>query len=185
MASPNPYTAPRASIERPDGSEVIPEPASWRLEGSTLVVRKGVVLPPICLYSGQNIDGGRVNSELSWTPVWFKVMIFLTPVLAVFAYSYVRRSGTIDYALGPQARWRSKRAALLGVGVFVAAFVVMWLSLGVDLAFLLGVYLLFPTMLIVSLAGRPFRIASIDRYHARLELGRQARDAFSRVSGPR
>ena len=181
MASPNPYAAPRASLDTPD-REAVPEPATWRLEGDRLIARKGVVLPPICLYSGETVQGQRRRAELSWTPAWFKVFAVVAPRLAVFTFSYVRRGGSIDHALSAAGRRRRRNGLLIGLAVMVGLTVAMGLAIGDVASGLVAIPLfIFPVALVVGSVSRSFKVLHIDRYHIHLGLRNDVAAAFARL----
>jgi hypothetical protein len=181
VASPNPYAAPRSSLDVLE-SEGAPEPATWRLDGDRLIARKGVVLPPICLHSAETIEGQRVRAELSWIPVWFKVFVVVAPVIGAFAFSYVRRGGAIDHALGAGGRRRRRNAWLSGLAVMAAFVLFMGLAVG-DLTIGLAAIPLFsfPVALVVGWLGRSFKVLYIDRHHIHLGLRPNVAAAFARL----
>ena len=178
----NPYAPPHApppGLDPAAADDLTP----WRLQGDTLLVRKGATLPEICIYTGQPAPGQREREQISWTPIWFKVMAVLMPVIAVYTYSMLRKSSTIELALSPAAKKRRRTAALLGLGGFAVGLLLFVLGASTHqrgltaLAFLVFV----PAVLIATLRGRVFRVLGFEGlHHIRLRLTPAAADAFAR-----
>jgi hypothetical protein len=184
----NPYAPPTASQAGLEAAETEAETETedltpWRLQGDTLLVRKGATLPDICIYTGQPAPGLREPEQISWTPIWFKVLVVLSTSMAVFTYSMVRKSSTIEFAFSPATKKRRRRAALLGLGGFVLGQVLLVMGEWTHDQGLTGLaWLVFgPVVLIAALRGRVFRVLRFEgRHHIRLRLTSAAADAFAR-----
>lgn len=176
----DPYAPPRAALEGALESSARQRP--WRIEGRILIVRKNETLPPICLFSGETVQHGEERGQLSWTPIWFRMMWGFATLIALLAHSFVRRTATIQLTLGPLARKRRKRGNWVGVvGVVAAA-----LTFAVGVADELPVVILLacPMLigaLIFAAVSQPFGVAKIDRSEVRLKLTRPAAEAFARL----
>ena len=176
----NPYAPPRASLDA--ASAVTTGDPPWRLHARLLFVRKGAKLPPVCLYTGAPEPGGREERQFSWTPAWFKVLLVLMPVLGALAYSFVRRTGSIEYALGPLARRRRRRGMFIALGA-VAVLSALLLALGADGWTLtwVALLLLIVAATVASAVTRGFGIHGIDHHHVQLALTLPAAEAFARL----
>jgi hypothetical protein len=178
----DPYAPPRAALDGGTDAPTTSQHRPWRIEGRILIVRKNETLPPICLYSGQAVQHGEERGQLSWTPIWFRLMWGFATLIALLAHSFVRRTATIHLTLGPAARQRRKRGNWVGVlGVVLAA---LTLALGVaeDLPAL--TLLAFPILiaaLVFAAVSQPFGVVKIDRSEVRLKLTQPAAEAFARV----
>jgi hypothetical protein len=178
-ASFNPYAAPRATLE-PDAPDA---ELPWRIEGRMLVARQGVTLPPVCLLTGAPAPGEHERRDLSWIPIWFRILIGIAPMIALFAYAGVRRRGNLEYALSPEARRRRRSGSMLGFAGVALSIGLFLLGRADDLpgvmglAFLLGLV----TVFVASARARMFRIKRIDKRHIHLELTPAAASAFARL----
>jgi fatty acid desaturase len=178
----NPYAppnSPQAGLDPATADDLTP----WRLEGDTLLVRKGATLPEICIYTGQPAPGLREREQISWTPIWFKVMAVLMPPVAAYTYSMLRKSSTIELALSPAAKRRRRTAALLGLGGFALGLLLFLMAVSrhdpalTGLAFLVIV----PVVVVATLRGRVFRVLGFEGlHHIRLRLTPAAAEAFAR-----
>jgi hypothetical protein len=177
----NPYAAPRA--ERGDGAA--PDYA-WRIEGRLLHARKGATLPPICIYTGAPAAGGHVRRELSWTPAWFKALVVVIPIIAVFAYSMMRRSGELEYALGPEARKRRRSGIAIGLLGCAAAFALFLLAASNEqpLVALGAVALFIAAVLVARARARVFRVVLIDERYLHVLLTLPAAQALAAAQTP-
>lgn len=176
----DPYAPPRAAL---DGGTALPsQNRPWRIEGRILIVRKNETLPSICLYSGETFQHGEERGQLSWTPIWFRLMWGFATLIALLAHPFVRRTATIQLTLGPTARKRRKRGNWVGVlGVVLAA---LTFALGVADDLPVVTLLAFPILfaaLVFAAVSQPFGVAKIDRSEVRLKLTRPAAEAFARL----
>ena len=177
----NPYAPPRAALD--GGAPGAPSPASpWRIEGRILFVRKNETLPPICLYSGETVQHGEERGQLTWTPVWFRLMWGFATLIALLAHGFIRRTATIQLTLGPAARKRRRRGNIVGVGGVALAVLMFVVGVADDLP---GMILLSLVLLVAALifaaVSQPFGVAKIDRTEVRLKLSPRAADAFARL----
>ena len=186
MDASNPYAAPRASL-----SDTVPDPdaelPAWRLEGQTLIARNGTTLPDVCLFSGEpTTPGQRLQVPLSWTPIWFRIMAVLAPVLAALAYSTLRKTSTIELGLGPAGRKRRRLCTMLSLAAMMAGVVLFCVAIGVeDSTLLVGLLLAALVPLIVAaVLARAFRVGKIDRRFTRFLLRPQVAAAFARLPAP-
>jgi hypothetical protein len=177
----NPYAAPRA--ER--GDEAAAADYTWRVEGRLLHARKGTTLPPICIYTGLPA-AGLVRRELSWTPAWFKGLVVVIPLIAVFAYSMMRRSGELEYALGPEGRKRRRSGVAIGLVGCAAALVIFMLAASNQQGLVaLGAVALFIAVVLVARArARVFRVVLIDDRYLHLLLTLPAAQALAAAKAP-
>jgi hypothetical protein len=182
MDERNPYAPPRAELDGSDGEVVIP----WRLEGATLVVRKGTTLPPVCLFDGSHVEHGGERRELSWTPIWFRTLWVFATLLAMLTYSTMRRTGTIELTLGKPGRARRRSGFLVGAAGVIAAVLLFVLAALSDYgaALVLLALLLVTAAIIIASVLAPFRVVKIDLHHVRLRLRPVAAAAFARLPPP-
>jgi hypothetical protein len=188
----NPYSPPQAPIAdggRDAGADLASDEDSalppWRLEGRTLFARHGATLPDICLFDGEPTKPAqRIRYALSWTPIWFKFVVFTAPIVAALAYTALRRSSTVHLALGAAGRRRRRLVLALILAAVLDGLVILQRSadLGAENASLLA--LLLVGLVVVALAIRPFRVVKIDRRYACLRLRPRAADAFARLPPP-
>jgi hypothetical protein len=179
MPPANPYAPPRAPL---DVSEAPADQRPWRLQGRLLLARKWAKLPDICLYTGAPESEGREERQLSWTPVWFKVLLVIAPLIGLIAYASVRRTGNIEYALGPVARRRRRRASV--IALLVAALPgALLAAAGADGTTVLGLVavLLIVSLVIASSLTRGFGVRGIDNQYVQLWLTLPAAEAFARL----
>jgi hypothetical protein len=179
VEGPNPYAPPRTSLAPGAG---LSDQRPWQLHGRLLFVRKGVKLPPICLYTGAPEAAGREARQISWTPPWFKVLLVLAPLIGILAYAVVRRTGNIEYALGPLARRRRRRGLLIALGA-VALFVGLLLALDAEgwLVFWGGLVALIVALSVAGAATRGFGVHGMDDHYVQLMLTLPAAEAFAKL----
>jgi hypothetical protein len=187
----NPYAPTQAPLA--DGVPLDPDAdlPAWRLEGRTLIARNGATLPDVCLLTGEATPPARrLRVSLSWTPVWFKMIAVLAPLLAVFAYDFFRRTSSLEIGLSPAGRKQRRRVALLALGA-AASGVGLFLEIadrsahrgGDDLTpLLLAVSLI--ALVSTALAARVYRVVGINRKFTRLVLRPRVADAIARLPPP-
>jgi hypothetical protein len=173
----NPYAAPRSSGDDLAMDGDVP----WRMSGRMLIARKGVTLPAVCIFTGQPAPGEHERRSLSWTPTWFKVMGGLIPIIAAFAYTMFRRSGELEYALGPLARKRRRAGTtmgLVGCGTAIGLFV---LGIADELPglSLAGFLLFLVAFFVASARARLFHVNRIDDRYLYIELTPAAAQALA------
>jgi hypothetical protein len=183
MASPNPFVPPKTSPVTIEPAPPPDDPTPWRLQGDTLLVRRGATLPEICVFTGAPAPGGLEREQVSWTPIWFKVLAVLAPIIAVFAYSAVRRSSTLELALGGAAKRRRRNASLVGLaGLLSGLFLFVLSAWRSDPGmFALAALVFVVAVSVAALRTRVFGVLAIDRQHVRLKLTPAAADAFARL----
>jgi hypothetical protein len=193
MDAGNPYAATKAPLA--DGLPAAEREAKeadalppWRLEGRTLIARNGTTLPDVCLFTGEATAAGqRVSLPLGWTPIWFRVGLFIAPMFAAFAYGAFRRTATIEAGLSEAGRKRRRLVSLLilaasagGIGSLVA--VASEGAEGLPLAGLLALATL--ALIPVVLAVRIYRVTLIDGKFTHIRLRPRVAAAFARLPPP-
>jgi hypothetical protein len=187
MDAGNPYAPPAAALPDGPADEAELDPPPWRLDGHTLIARNGGTLPDICLFSGEPTSSvQRAKLPLSWTPVWFKIMAVFAPFLAVFAYSALRRTSTVEIGLGRAGRNRRRLTAWLSLGAAVAAIAFLFVATDAHRADLVMVLLFvsFLGLFLTAMLTRAFRVVRIGRRTTRLALRRPVVEAFTRLPAP-
>lgn len=189
MDAANPYAPPQAPIA--DGGAVHPEPDApdWRLDGQTLIARNGGTLPDICFYAGDpTTPEQRVKLPLSRTPVWFRMMAVLAPLLAVFAYGVLRKTSSLEVGLGPAGRSRRRLTGWLSLGAALDAIAFIFVSADPrsdgreKMVFL---FISFVGLFVAAMLSRMFRVVRIDRHTTHLVLRPPVVDALARLPPPR
>src|SRR3954453_19131261 len=190
MDGMNPYAPPQAGLSdevpsHPDSQADLP---LWRLEGETLIVRNTADLPDVCLFSGEPTSPNqRLPLPLSWTPIWFRIAAVVAPMLAVLAYSALRRTSEIGIGLGQSGRKRRRFGSLLTLAATLnGIWFVLVASRHAEGSSLAGLLLLsFLALLVAALSVRAFRVVKIDRRRCtHLKLRHEAAQAFARLPAP-
>ena len=115
----NPYAAPKAEVLIKD-RHLDSSSDAWR-DGKLLVVRKGAELTDRCLKCAAPTRGYRdqFSRSLSWhKPVWLLVFFFISPIVYIILYFFVRWRAQVTVAVC--ARHRRNRCGLIVVGWLVA-----------------------------------------------------------------
>jgi hypothetical protein len=185
MDGVNPYAPPQApladGVSHPEPNADLPP---WRLEGETLIVKNGAALPDVCLFSGEPTGSSqRLRLPLSWTPTWFRIAAVVAPMLAILAYSALRRTSEIGVSLGRAGRKRRRLGSLLTLGATVNGIVLVVAASGTrDGGSLAGLLLVsFVVLVVAAFSSRAFRIVKIDRRGTHLKLRQPAAQAFARL----
>jgi hypothetical protein len=108
------------------------------------------------------------------------VLLVLAPVIAAFTYTFIRRTGNIEYALGPLARRRRRRGRAIALGV-AALIAVLQLAAGAaaGTVFVTAVVLLIVAVSVAGALTRGFGVQCIDDRHVQLALTLAAAEAFA------
>lgn len=177
MSEFNPYAPPVASVEAFGTTSQ----GDWQLQGDTLVVQKGALLPRICLYDGTTVNGASIQRNMAWVPVWVRILVVLSPLIFLIVFFIVRKQGTVGYYLGDAAKKRRTEGVLLIVGSIVVLVGCMIASAGANEPILMLVGLLgFLVMLIFgAMRVRSFTLTKIDDQFVYLKLPPAAVQAFA------
>src|SRR6476659_7773289 len=72
-----------------------PAEAAWQ-DGPVLVVRKNVILPPLCVKCGEPADGSFIKRSLSWHhPLLYFMILFPGLLIYIIVASCVQERGTV------------------------------------------------------------------------------------------
>jgi hypothetical protein len=158
----NPYAAPMASDAYAGAPGTM---AEFFRSGDALVVRKGSVLPDVCVQTGVATGGNAVTKTLTWVPPWVAILfVLISPIIGAVVMLIVRKSGSLTYFLSREAQARRKRGVMIGlalvfggIGLLVVgiAFEQVALVLSGFLAFIAGI-------IVAAVVGAPFRVNKID-----------------------
>jgi len=184
----NPYAPPRAPLAdaEPDPDAELPP---WSLEGRKLYVRNGAKLPDVCLFTGEpTTPAQRLELPVSWTPTWFRIMVVIAPLLALVAYSAIRKTAQFDFGLGPAGRKRRRLYLALTIGAtldgLLLLFVPVFRSGDDNQSLMLFLVVSLIALIAAAVAASIFRVAKIDRKYACIVLRPQAAAAFARLPEP-
>ncbi len=178
MSAPNPYAPPRD--DEPGAAQAA---RGMLLLGNVLTVDRDGTLPPLCPFSGEPTTDIPTSHRLVWTPPWFLVVAFMSPLLAALLYFFVRRTARLHFALGASAQRRRRDAISLAV----------FGGLGAALSFILGAVAEFPWLLALGallgvtalllgmVRSRLYRISRIDPLKVQLYLRPEAAEAYARL----
>jgi hypothetical protein len=182
MDSTNPFAPPLADLAVPTSGEA----AAFSLNQQVLRVRKGAALPNVCLWSGEPEGAQRVRKVLHWAPPWTAILA-LWPLIYLVVYFIVRKSGSIDYSLGPGARARKQQALVYGGGGMLLSFAALALGIARDapLSALLGVLGFLAALIFTLIRARVVQVVRIDKEHVHLKLRPAAAQAFARLATSR
>jgi hypothetical protein len=178
MTTSNPYAPPQH-----DDFSALPAGAGrgLQLSGDTLICDKGLSLPGLCLFNGEP-SHDRVSRTLSWAPQWVIVLVAMSPLLGGIIYLIVRKSGAIEYSLGPVARKRKRDGVWLIFGGLFGGAIIATVAGVNDLPALLLVAILAGLVAIVvgSIRLRHYNVSRIDKQQIHLKLRPEAARAFER-----
>ena len=135
----------------------------WR-QGSVLVFHKSATLPDRCMRCNAPALGTRVNKTLYWHHPALALLILLGVLIYAIVAMVVRKSAKVS--LGFCDLHKSRRTTMLITGwllfaLSIAAFIVAAGANAGGLA-LVGVALLFATIVVFLLAGRFIQVKKID-----------------------
>lgn len=133
--------------------------------GDQLVLRKGTVLPDVCISTGQPTGGMMKHSTVQWMPPWVGIIIILSPLIGLIVMLIARKTGPVTYALSTEARAKRKKGIVIGLSILASTFVLMGVGITADLPglALLGIVTFITGLLVALIAGRPFHVAKIDK----------------------
>ncbi|QDU93626.1 hypothetical protein [Lignipirellula cremea] len=122
----NPYQSPET-----EQSVAVPV-KPIRVEGNSLVVRSGTVLPPFCVKTNKPVEPPDMQQlRLVWCPPIFALLMLLSGLCLVLVYFFVRKRCTIAFGLDPDIRKRYRNW-----GIFkIIAVIVLFLAIPVSAAF--------------------------------------------------
>src|SRR5258708_23351271 len=114
MVAFNPYAPPQALPSGFQGG-FTSQPQGWQLDGDRLVVQKGAVLPPLCVWTGAPTAGMRIQRKLVWMPPWTAIFA-ISPIIYLALYFILRKTRPPDIALSHAARKRRPHPIFLRLG---------------------------------------------------------------------
>jgi hypothetical protein len=159
----NPY-APPVAVAGPPGAYAARPGYDFYPMGDQLVVRKGTVLPDICVVSGQPTGGMMKHRNLSWIPPWVGILFVISPLLGLIVMMFVRKSGPITHAWSAEARSKRTKGIIIGLSILASTFLLIGIGIAADAPALAALSMVtFITGLIMAIVmGQPFRVAKID-----------------------
>ena len=155
--------------------------SGYFVDGQLLVAEKGTALPDLCLYSGQPTQGQRTTKKLVWASPAIAILLVISPLIYIIVYLIVRKSGTLEYSLGDEARSRRTSGIVITLGGIAASIVMMAVSADQNsVPMLIVALLLMITALIIGLIrSRVIQIVKIDKSHIHLKLRPETAQAFA------
>lgn len=155
----NPYEPPSADLGmHVSGNQV-------RREGNHLVVPKGWVSPPICLFTGVTEPLTPLRqARLSWLhPAWL-LLLLLTPFALAMVGFFVVRIGTLFYFQSKSHERSYGRRVNIARGMLVLGVVFLISGVGFELIFFFPVGLVFLTIsgCLAATWCRPVKCAKIE-----------------------
>jgi hypothetical protein len=140
------------------------ENVAWR-EGSKLVVRKGAMLPPLCVRCNEPAEGPPIKRSFSWhSPVLYLLILGGVLVYAIVAL-IVQQKGIVHLSLCRRHRTRRLlmgwSAAALSIGGLAMLFYSAVLESGV---LALGGALVFVIGLVLAVMAQTLSARKIDTY---------------------
>jgi hypothetical protein len=174
----NPYAHPVAEV--PHGAR----PTDYFEEDGCLVVRDGSVLPPICVATGEPMQGPLQTKTVRQIPTW-TVWIFLlvSRLIGLVLMLAMQQTFRVTMGISPAAKVKRTRGLLVGVGVVVAAIAVLSTAIVLKstvlmfvgfIAFWVGVFMAF-------LLGRPYKVKKSAGEYVYLELHAEALYEFEKL----
>ena len=112
-SAPIPFAAPVIPYATPASMTPahLPAEAAWQ-DGPVLVVRKGVILPPLCVRCGDVAEGSFLKRSLSWHhPALYLLILFPGLLIYIIVASCVQERGSV--ALHLCATHRRRRLTLI------------------------------------------------------------------------
>lgn len=176
----NPYAPPVASAAVTGVGA-----GSWRLDGDTLVVDKGATLPNLCLFDGRPVEGAPLQKTLTWVPPWVTILVLLSPLIYLIAFFIVRKTGSLGYWLGEEAKRRRNGGIVLLVLSVVSLFLFFFAAglLEEPLLILVGFVAFFALLITGALRIRLFTVKRIDEHCLWVQLRPEAARAFAARAG--
>jgi hypothetical protein len=176
----NPFAPPQAdAYAAPTGTGT----GSFTVQGNILIAKKGTVLPNVCLFSGEAQGAERVHKKLFWAPPW-TVIFVVSPLIFLIMYFIFRKSGELDYSLGPRAKQRRNQGILAGVGGVILGIVLVAAGGATNEPVLLfvGIFGLLIALVFGIVWGRIITIVRINPDDIHLKLRPEAAQVFSRLA---
>jgi tryptophan-rich sensory protein len=176
----NPFAPPRAVLTAHVGPN-----APFELKDNVLSVQKGATLPSLCIWNGEAQGAERVHKTLHWAPPWVAILA-LSPLIYLVVYFIVRKSGTLDYALGPAARARKQQSLVYGGGGLLLSVALMTFGFVFEegLSVAIGALGFFVALIFTLIWARIVQVVRIDKERVHLKLRPAAAEAFARLLSP-
>lgn len=171
----NPFAPPQTDITTAAASGA--GAGGFYVRDNVLVVRKGTVLPNVCIATGDARGAERVHKKLYWSPPW---SVVLSPLIALL----LRKSGEIDYSLGPVAKQRRMIGIATGIGGSLLGLGLMIVGPATDspVIMITGFLIFFVALLFALIYGRVIHIVRIDKTDIHLKLKPESAQVFARLS---
>lgn len=174
----NPYATPAA-----DGPGTA-RPTDYFEEDGCLVVRSGSVLPPICVGTGEPIQGPLQTKTVRQIPTWtWWVFLFFSRLIGLILMLTLQKTFRVTMGISPAAKARRTRGltvGLVGVAASIAAFAT---AVAMESTFLLfasfvGFWVAF---FAAVLMGRPYKVKKSAGDYVYLELHAEALYEFEKL----
>jgi hypothetical protein len=159
----NPYAAPTASDAYPGAQRNV---AEFFRDGDALVVRKGSMLPDVCVMTGAPTGGNAVTKTLTWVPPWVVVLfVLISPIIGVIVMMIVRKSGVLTYCISREAQAKRRMGILIGVGLLLGGIGLIVAGIAAEVAALalVGFVAFLAGIIVAAVTGAPFRVNKIDK----------------------
>jgi hypothetical protein len=170
----NPYAPPMAGPPAavPPGAYAARPAYDFYPMGDQIVLRKGTVLPDVCVVTGQPTGGMMKHRNLSWIPPWVGFIFLVSPIIGLIVMMFVRKSGPVTYAWSAEARSKRKSGLIIGLSVLASTFLFIAIAVAADLPGLIFLSIVsFITGLIMAIVmGQPFQVRKIDQEFIHLKV---------------
>lgn len=166
----NPYAAPLAPDSYAGAHGTMGE---FFRSGDALVVRKGSVLPDVCIRTGVHTGGNAVTKTLTWVPPWIGILfVLISPIIGVIVMLIVRKSGALTYFISREAQAKRKSGVMIGLAVLFAGIglVVAAIAAETPVLALFGFVAFLVGIIVASVTGAPFRITKMDNDYIHLKV---------------
>ncbi|MCA9537723.1 MAG: hypothetical protein KC620_02470 [Myxococcales bacterium] len=178
----NPYAPPSATadIEGVGGGSA---DGTYWFEGDRLVVPIGGRVPTDrCIFDGTQDGLETKTRKLQWMPPWLGIMVIISPLIFIILWLILRKTGSIECALGANFRDRRKKGILYGWGGALLALVLFVVGIPANMPVLtiVGLLLLVAAIITGAVMVQPFNVAKIDKQNIYIKLRPAALDAFRR-----
>jgi len=145
----NPYQAPTMKASASLST------ANVRVDGKSLVVTSGAVLPPFCVKTNTAVQQPDVQQRrLSWCPPIVGLLILLSGLLLILVYFIARKQCMITFGLSPAIRKKYRNRRIFKIIAVIVLFFALPFTAAIDsTAVIVTVFILFLVAVISLFIG--------------------------------
>jgi hypothetical protein len=127
MVDDNPFAVSPEYASYAPGGDALGAPGSQQfyVDGNLIMCGPVVVLPEICVRTGETSDLVPMRKTLTWVPGWIYVTILISLLITLILYLILRKQCHATYFVSRSVRSRLRWRIFLGVLLFVGGFVTM------------------------------------------------------------